>query len=94
MHHFAQDIKGEFHLNQTFDIREFSLHHMSRNSFPGESSKQSHLCDNLPDLVLLLPVEVPDELLEAALALSDEEADPDPAMTSGLLAEIHKTSVI
>jgi len=41
-----------------------------------------------------LPVEVPDELLEAALALSDEEADPDPAMTIGLLAEIHKTSVI
>lgn len=58
----------------------------------------SHILDKKfrprPDLVLLLPVEVPDELLEAALALSDEEADPDPAMTLGLLAEIHKTSVI
>jgi len=44
--------------------------------------------------VAFLPVEVPDELLEAALALSDEEADPDPAMTLGLLAEVYKTSVI
>ena len=44
--------------------------------------------------MLFLPVEVPDELLDAALALSEEEADPDPAMTLGLLAEIHKTSVI
>ena len=68
---------------------------MSRNSLPGDQvNKVSQLCDNLPDLVFDLPVEVPDELLEAALALSDEEADPDPAMTIGLLAEIHKTSVI
>lgn len=44
--------------------------------------------------MLFLPVEVPDELLDAALALSEEEADPDPAMTLGLLVEIHKTSVI
>ena len=58
-------------------------------------SKQRQLHDNnLPDLVAFLPVEVPEELLEAALALSDEEADPDPAMTLGLLAEIYKTSVI
>ena len=70
---------------------------MSRNSLPGRGNqvnKVSQLCDNLPDLAFDLPVEVPDELLEAALALSDEEVDPDPAMTIGLLAEIHKTSVI
>jgi len=46
----------------------------------------------LPRPDLFLPVEDPDEL-EAALALSEEEeAEPDPAMTLGLL--VHKTSVI
>ena len=63
---------------------------------PLRSNQVNNFHDNLyvPDLVLFLPVEVPDELLDAALALSEEEADPDPAMTLGLLAEIHKTSVI
>ena len=80
-------------MNQMFDIREFNFRMSPNISLPGEKSKQRQLHDNnLPDL--FLPVEVPDELLEAALALSDEEADPDPAMTLGLLAEIYKTSVI
>ena len=82
-------------MNQMFDIREFSVHMSPNTSLPGESSKQlSRQSIYVPDLVLFLPVEVPDELLDAALALSEEEADPDPAMTLGLLAEIHKTSVI
>ena len=42
-HHFAQDIKGEFHLNQMFDIREFSVHMSPNISLPGESSKQTQL---------------------------------------------------
>ena len=77
-----------------FDIREFSVHMSPNTSLPGESRKQLSRQSNVPDLVLFLPVEVPDELLDAALALSEEEADPDPAMTLGLLVEIHKTSVI
>ena len=82
-------------MNQMFDIREFNVRMSPDISLPGEKSKQRQLHDNnLPDLVAFLPVEVPEELLEAALALSDEEADPDPAMTLGLLAEIYKTSAI
>ena len=61
--------------------------------FRARQVNRDNFHDNLPDLAFL-PVEVPDELFEAALALSDEEADPDPAMTLGLLAEIYKTSVI
>ena len=81
-------------MNQMFDIREFlsACHRIVH--FRARQVNRDNSPDNLPDLVAFLPVEVPDELLEAALALSDEEADPDPAMTLGLLAEIYKTSVI